>query len=138
MLTPPVQLTTRPGPSSAGPSPVGQSSAGQSSAGQSSAAASKTAVPEAAVPEAAVPEAAVPETAVPETGQSTAESVSVTGEEPVREGAGVAITAEPVRCGITLTSLTRSCDGPRGQTAIPYTKIVAKCSDIFGNVEDAF
>src|SRR6266487_5643683 len=128
MLTPPVQLTTRPGPSSAGPSPVGQSSAGQSSAGQSSAAASKT----------AVPEAAAPETAVPETGQSTAESVSVTGEEPVREGAGVAITAEPVRCGITLTSLTRSCDGPRGQTAIPYTKIVAKCSDIFGNVEDAF
>src|SRR6266481_381036 len=117
MLTPPVQLTTRPGPSSAGPSLMGQSSAGQSSA------------------TATASETAVPATAAPETGQSTAESVSVTGEEPAREGAGAAITAEPVRSGITLTSLTRSCHGPRGQTAIPYTKIVAKRSDIIGNVE---
>jgi hypothetical protein len=63
---------------------------------------------------------------VPETGQSTAESVSATGEEPVTEGAGVAITAELVRSSITLTSLIRSCHGPRGQAVIPYTKIIAK------------
>jgi hypothetical protein len=109
---------------------------GQSSAGQSSATASETAVPEAAGLEAAGLEAAA--TAATETGQSTAESVSVTGEEPVTERAGAAITAEPVRSGITLTSLTRSRHGPRGQTAIPYTKIVAKFSDIFGDVEDVF
>jgi hypothetical protein len=111
---------------------------GQSSAGQSSATASDTAEPDTAEPDTAEPDTAEPDTAEPDTGQSTAESVSVTEEEPATEGAGIAITAEPVRSGITLTSLTRSCHGPHGQTAIPYTKIVANSSDIFGYIEDVF
>src|SRR5215831_1649629 len=112
MLTPPVQLTTRLGPSSGG---------------QSSSAS-----------ETAVPETAVPETAVPETGQSTTEGVSVTREESWRDGARLVINAGPVRSGITLTSLTRSCHDPHGQAAIPYTKIVSKYSDIFRSVEFVF
>src|SRR5215470_13329353 len=120
MLTPPVQLTTRLGPSSGGPSFTGQSSAGQWSSAS-----------ETAVPETAVPETAVPETAVPETGQSTTEGVSVTTEEPWREGARLVIIAGPVRSGITLTSLTRSCHDPHGQAAIPYAKIISNHSDIF-------
>src|SRR5215471_14573280 len=132
MLTPPVQLTTRLGPSSGGPSFAGQSSTGQSSASQSSSAS------ETAVPETAVPETAVPETAVPETGQSTTEGVPVMGEEPWREGARLVINAGPVRSGITLTSLTRSCHDPHGQAAIPYPKIVSKYSDIFRSIEFVF
>src|SRR5215831_2158865 len=117
MLTPPVQLTTRLGPSSGGPSFAGQSSASQSSSAS---------------------ETAVPETAVPETGQSTTEGVSVTREESWRDGARLVINAGPVRSGITLTSLTRSCHDPHGQAAIPYTKIVSKYSDIFRSVEFVF
>jgi hypothetical protein len=56
----------------------------------------------------------------------------------VRGGQHLIDAHAPVRSGITLTSLTRSCHGPRGQTAIPYTKIIAKFSDIFGDVEDVF
>src|SRR5215471_13037256 len=122
MLTPPVQLTTRLGPSSGGPSFAGQSSASQSSSAS----------------ETAVPETAVPETAVPETGQSTTEGVSVTREESWRDGARLVINAGPVRSGITLTSLTRSCHDPHGQAAIPYPKIVSKYSDIFRSIEFVF
>jgi hypothetical protein len=50
----------------------------------------------------------------------------------------VAITAEPVWPGITLTSFTRSCHGQRGQAAILYTKIIAKSSDIFRGIEIVF
>src|SRR5689334_11931897 len=119
MLTPPVQLTTSPGPSSAGPSSTGQSSVTASAS------------------ETAVPETAASETAVPETGRPRAGRVSATAGSTA-EGARAVITAEPVRLGITLTSLTRSCHGPRGQAAIPYTKIIAKCSDIFRNIEIVF
>src|SRR5215831_12225373 len=122
MVTPPVQLTTRPGPSSAGPSSVGQSSAGQSSVGQSSAASPETAAPETAAPETAAPETAAPETAAPETGQPTTESVSVTGDEPAREAAGFAIKARPARSSITLTSLTRSYTGSHVQATILIRK----------------
>src|SRR6185369_4516942 len=130
MVTPPVQLTTRPGPSSAGASSLGQSSAGQSSAASPKTAVPGTAVPGTAVSGAAVPETADSETAVSETaayepGQPTAESASVTGEEPAREGARLASTAAPARSGITLTSLTRSYRGQHGQEANPYTKIIA-------------
>jgi hypothetical protein len=117
---------------------MGQSSAGQSSATASDTAEPDTAEPDTAEPDTAEPDTAEPDTAEPDTGQSTAESVSVTEEEPATEGAWIAITAEPVRSGITLTSLTRSCHGPHGQTAIPYTKIVANSSDIFGYIEDVF
>ena len=54
------------------------------------------------------------------------------------EGARAVITAEQVRLGITLTSLTRSCHCQRGQAAIPYTKIIAKSSDIFRSIETVF
>jgi hypothetical protein len=89
------------------------------------------------VPETAVPETAVPETAVSETDRPTAGSVSATVGSTA-EGARVVITAEPVRPGITLTSFTRSCHGPRDQAAIPYTKIIAKYSDIFRSIEIVF
>src|SRR5689334_16142915 len=114
MLTPPVQLTTSPGPSSAGPSSTGQSSAGQPSV-----------------------TASASEAAVPETGRPRAGRVSATAGSTA-EGARAVITAEQVRLGITLTSLTRSCHGPRGQAVILYTKIIAKCSDIFRNIEIVF
>src|SRR5215469_7414683 len=99
MVTPPVQLTTRPGPSSAGPSSVGQPSAGQSSAASS---------------EIAVSETVMSETVAPETGQSTG-NVSVTREEPAREGARLASKAGPARSGITLTSITSSYRDSHGQ-----------------------
>src|SRR5262249_31379019 len=110
MLTPPVQLTTRPGPSSAGPSSAGQSSAGQPSAAQLSAAQSS-----AASPETAVSEAAVSETAASERGQPVARRAPITREDPPREGAGLASKAGPARSGITLTSLTGSYRGSHRQ-----------------------
>jgi hypothetical protein len=55
-----------------------------------------------------------------ETGQSTTPTLSVAGEEPVREGARVAAEAGRVQSGITITSLTRSSRGPMARQSALY------------------